>query len=141
MKKILFFPLVLIMSLILVACGKNSQGTYYPDSNEMKGNLEGKNYNVSVATMEQNDSTITVLTATKENEYIDFYWLDNDKEVDNIITSLKSKHNDYAKLVSMKNDDKFGNLVFCSTEKAMKDSGIVIAGDVKVNVDVKVNLN
>ncbi len=134
MKKMLFFSLVLIMSLILVACGKNSQVTYYPDSNEMKDNLESKNYNVSVYTMEQNDSTITVLTATKEDEYIDFYWFDNEKGIDNIITSLESKHNDYAKLVSMKNDNKFGNMVFCSTEKAMEDSGIVI-------VDVKVNLN
>ena len=140
MKKILVFSLVLIMGLILVACGESGQGTYFPDSSEVKSNLESKNYNVSVSAMEQNDSTITVLTATKENEYIDFYWLDNDKEVDNIITSLESKHNDYAKLVSMKNDDKFGNLVFCSTEKAMKDSGIVIAGNVKVNVNVDVKI-
>lgn len=125
MKKTLLFSLILIMSLLLVACGK-SQGTYYPDSNEMKGNLEIKNYTVNVETMERNDSRITVLTATKDDEYIDFYWFNNDKGVDDTIMRLESEHNDYAKLVSMKNDDKFGNLVFCSTEKAMEDSGIII---------------
>ena len=141
MKKTLLFSLVLIMCLMLAACGNNNQGTYYPDSNEMQSNLEGKNYTVCVSTMVQNDSTITVLTATKGNEFIDFYWFDNDKEVDDIATSLESKHDGYVKLVSIKNDDKFGNLIFCSTEKAMEDSGIVIAGDVKVNVDVKVNID
>ncbi len=130
-KRVLIISLLFI-SLILSACDKGGQGTYYPNSDEMKINLENKNYNVTVEVIEQNGSSITVLSATKDNEYIEFYWLEDDKCVDEIAAGLESKYDAYNSLVSMKNDNKFGNLVFCSTQKAKEDSGIVI---VEVKID------
>lgn len=134
MKKILVFSLLLAMVLILVACAGSSRGTYYPDSSEMKSNLENKNYTVSVEITEDSGSTVTVLKAVKDYEYIEFYWLSDDNDVDEIKARLKDKFNSYDRLVSLKNDDKFGNVVFCSTEKARDDAGIVI---INVKVDVK----
>ena len=133
MRKMIFFSLMIIMSMTLVSCGRENQGTYYPDSSEMKANLEEKSYSVEIETIEQNNSQFTALTATKKDEYIEFYWFDSDSEVDDVVSGLETKYNGYNKLVSMKNDSKFGNLAFCSTEKAMKDSGIVIV-EVKVKV-------
>lgn len=134
MKKILVFSLMLAMALILVACAGSSRGTYYPDSSEMKSNLENKNYTVSVEVTEDSGSMVTVLKAVKDYEYIEFYWLSDDNDVDEIKARLKDKFNSYDRLVSLKNDDKFGNVVFCSTEKARGDAGIVI---INVKVDVK----
>ena len=48
MKKLLIFLSLIIIGVFLVACSKNGQGTYYPNSDEMQYNLENKNYKVNV---------------------------------------------------------------------------------------------
>ena len=71
--------------------------------------------------------------AEKDGEYIEFYWLNSSEGVNSIEQELETKYTNYAKLVSMEDDSKFGSFVFCSSEKAMDDAGIEIV-DVKVNV-------
>ena len=133
MKKLLIFFSLIIIGVFLVACSKNGQGTYYPNSDEMQYNLENKNYKVNVQTIKQDEYSGTCLMAEKDGEYIEFYWLNSSEGVNSIEQELKTKYTNYAKLVSMEDDSKFGSFVFCSSEKAMDDSGIEIV-DVKVNV-------
>lgn len=133
MKKYLMLFIFCILFVTLVACSNSGQGTYYPDSSEMQKNLEDAGYQVSVTTKLDNGYTGTYLSAMKADDYIEFYWLDEADNVDDISEQLKSKHGDYDKLVSMEDDSKFGSLVFCGTASAVDASGIVIV-DVKVDV-------
>lgn len=133
MKKIVMLSFIFVIGIILVACGKERQATYYPDSNEMQNNLENKNYKVNVQSIQLDEYSGTYLMAEKDDEYIEFYWLNDSKGVNLIEQKLETKHTDYVKLVSMSDDSEFGSLVFCSTEKAMDDAGIEIV-DVKVDI-------
>ncbi|MBR1739077.1 MAG: hypothetical protein IJ737_02195 [Ruminococcus sp.] len=131
MKKAALIFLLIIASVILVCCGKKSSETYYPDSSEMKKNLESKGYNTDVTEEDRNGSSCTVLRAEKGSEYIVFYWFSDDSCVDEVIKELKAKYENSYRLISIKNDKKFGDLAFCSTKRAMEDSGIVLT-EVKV---------
>ena len=51
--------------------------------------------------------------------------------------NLKKKYVNYEKLVCIKNDEKFGTLVFCGSDSAVEASGI---RNVNVKVDTKVNV-
>ncbi|MDE7439266.1 MAG: hypothetical protein K2N23_01990, partial [Clostridia bacterium] len=77
MKKIfvsLFASILLVITLALCACGDDKSGTYYPTNEEMKTNLENGGYTVTVTT-DLGDKNGTHVSATKDNEYIEFYWL------------------------------------------------------------------
>lgn len=123
---------IMEMLLLLVGCGKNGGGTYYPDSKEMQNNLENKDYQVSVEEAKTDKYSATHLIATKDDEYIEFYWLNDGNGIDILTINLEEKYDNYNSLVSMQEDSEFGPFVFCSTEAAKNDAGIVIV-NVKVN--------
>lgn len=123
---------IVVMSILLVACGNNEGGTYYPDSKEMQNNLENKSYQVLVEEVKTDEYSGMHLIATKGDEYIEFYWLNDGNGIDILTSNLEEKYDNYNSLVSMQEDSKFGSFVFCSTETARDDAGIIIVS-VKVN--------
>ena len=133
MKKIVALSLLLSATILFSACSSKENGTYYPDSKEMQSNLEKENYQVQVQSIQTDEYTGTYLIAENNDDYIEFYWLEESKNLNSIETNLEEKYSDYEKMVCLENDSKFGSLVFCSTEKAMNDAGIEIV-DVKVKV-------
>ena len=133
MKKIVVLSLLIVTTMLFSACSSSKNGTYYPDSKEMQNNLEKENYQVQVQSVQTDEYSGTYLIAENNDDYIEFYWLDESKDLNSIETNLKEKYSNYAKFVCLENDSKFGALVFCSTEKAMNDAGIEIV-DVKVKI-------
>ncbi len=129
-KKIILLGLAMIMLFALTACD-NSGGTYYPNCSEMENNLKKAGYKVEVTTELDNNCAGTKLCGTKGDEYIVFYWLDNEEDVKYFSDKLEKEYPSYNKFVSMTDDEKFGSLVFRGTEKAVEKSGIKI---VKVKV-------
>ena len=128
MKKYAALFIISILCFALTACSlKDEGGTYYPSDSEMKTNLENAGYTVTV----EEKQAGTYLSAVKGDDYIEFYWLKQTEYVESIGYDLRGKHTDYDKLVSMKNDAKFGTLVFCGTSPAVDASGINIV-EVKV---------
>ena len=77
------------------------------------------------------DKNGTHLSALKNNEYIEFYWLDNAEDCEYFYNFLEENHANYNSLVQIENDEKFGNIVYCGTENAISISGIKV---VKVKV-------
>lgn len=133
MKKGVIILSVLAAGIMMTACG-SSDGTYYPGKREMLSNLEDKGYAVNMKTTQRNGYSGIYLEAEKGDEYIDFYWLDVGSNVVSLESDLKEKHTNYAKLVGLEDDSKYGSLAFCSSAKAMDDAGIEI-----VDVSVKVS--
>lgn len=135
MKRSILIILVFVISALLITgCSKDKEnGTYYPNASEMQENLEKSNYAVSVAYNSDDNYIGTHLYAEKDNEYIEFYWLNDSKFIDVISEELETKYSNYDKFVSIKDDSKFGTLIFCGTESAVKDAGIKIV-DVKVKI-------
>ncbi len=134
MRKSVFILLFGIVALVLTGCGNDEEnGTYYPSCSEMQTNLEKSDYDVSVENISEDNYAGTHLYATKNNEYIDFYWLDDSKMIDEISGELERKHTNYDKFVSINDDSECGTLVFCGTELAVEDAGVKIV-DVKVRV-------
>ena len=134
MKKIVTIVLSAILFVCLTACGEDGTGTVIPSSSEIQTNLENKGYSIET-TQKVDDLENTCLTAQKENEYLKVYWLKNADDCDYFYNKLAEEYTDYNTLVEFQNDEKFGNIVICGTESAVKDSGIEI---VNVNVNVKV---
>lgn len=125
--------LIAVLTMLLSACS-NKGGTVYPSAEEMKANLEGNGYTVNVTT-DLGDKEGTCLYATKGEEYIVFYWLENSKDCDYFYRKLKKDYPNYNAAAEIENDKTFGNLVYCGTVTAVKDAGIktlVIKSDVKV---------
>jgi hypothetical protein len=133
MKKKIIILLISVIGILLTACGGDGQDTYYPSCSQMQENLQNKYYQVNVQTIQNDLYSGTCLTAKKGDEYIEFYWLDSCNTITSIEQDLITKYPNYNKLISMENDSKFGTFIFCSSEKAMNDAGIVIV-DVKVKV-------
>jgi hypothetical protein len=133
MKKGAIILSVLAAVSMMTACG-SGEGTYYPGKREMLSNLEDKGYEVDMKTTQKNGYSGIYLEAEKGDEYIDFYWLDVGSNVVSLETDLKEKHTNYAKLVGVEDDSKYGSLVFCSSANAMDDAGIEM-----VDVSVKVS--
>lgn len=130
MKKKSFILNIVVICLLLASCGKGRQETYYPSSSEMQHNLQSKGYQVSI----QNEEGIgTHLIASKGDDFIEFYWLTAGEQIPSLEAELESKYPHSSKLVSMENDRKFGTFVFCSSEAAMEDAGILII-DVQVKI-------
>ena len=124
--------IMVILTLMLTACGDDKNGTHYPTNEEMKTNLENDGYTV-VVTNDLDGKNGTYLSAKKDNEYIDFYWLDNVEDCEYFYNLLEENHTNYNSLVKIENDDKFGNIVYCGTENAISASGIKVV-DIKVKV-------
>lgn len=124
--------LLFVITFALSACGDKPNGTYYPTFNEMKNNLENSGYIVNTLTDIDNDM-VTTLSAGKENNYIVFYWLKNASDCQRYYNNCQELHPDWEVLISIEDDEKFGNIVYCGTEQAIKDAGIIIV-DVKVKV-------
>lgn len=144
MKKVftsLLLGALFVLTFALSACGDKG-GTYYPSDSEMKTNLEKAGY---VVTLYQdltdnngNKHAGTHLFASKsrenENEeYLYFYRFDNASSCDYYYKAMEKDCENYNSLVKIENDEKFGNIVYCGTKKAIDDAGIKIV-DVKVKV-------
>lgn len=128
MKKLLATILVCILSVLtlsLMACNDEKGGTYYPKSDEMKTKLENGGYTVTVTT-DLGDKNGTHLSATKDNEYVYFYWLSNGEDCEYFYNLLEENYGDYNSLVKIENDEKFGNIVYCGTENAISVAGIKV---------------
>lgn len=140
MKKVfisLLASILLILSFALCACGDDNNGTYYPTLNEMKSNLDKNGYKIDFAVGERNSEgdgyVVDSLFATKGDNYIFFYWIEDAAHCNVYYDKLQELHPDCPNYVSIENDEKFGNIVYCGTEQAIKDAGIK-AVDVKVKV-------
>jgi len=132
-----------MLSLLLIACSSNSQGTYFPNSAEMKDNFEKAGYSVKVTENFHETYTGTYLCAEKGPDYIEFYWLNEVEAIDAITEELKLRRDNYNKLESRGNDANYGTHVFCGTNKAIDASGITIL-KIKVDeikVDIKVDVD
>lgn len=156
MKKVftgLFASLLIVLTFVLSACGNDKNGTYYPSDNEMKVNLEKMGYMVEIfddlRSSKIDDESFydnpkgTLLTASKSREidgtatieFIYFYRLEDAADCDYYYNAMEEYFEDYNSLVEIKNDEKFGNIVYCGTEDAVNAAGIK---EVKVDVKVKV---
>lgn len=136
MKKVstsLLLCLLFVLTFALSGCG-DEDGTYYPDYLEMKANLEKCDYTVEISGNEYEHCGYTYLYAyDQNNEYIKFYWFDGASAVQHFEEILENENSNYDKLVSIQNDEIYGNLAFCGTENAVNAAGIKIV-DVKVKV-------
>lgn len=135
MKKVftsLLLGLLVVLTFALSACSDDKGGTYYPTWEEMQTSLENGGYIVTV-TFDLEDKSEIHLSATKDNEYIEFYWLDDAADYNYFYSLLEVKYTDYNSLVKIENDEKFGNIVYCGTKNAVNSAGIkVVAVKVKV---------
>lgn len=85
------FVLFFVCALGLTACGQNGKGIYYPNSSEMQINLQSKNYEVNVLTIQNDDYSGTCLIGIKDDEYIEFYWLNEGDDMSSIEEQLAKK--------------------------------------------------
>lgn len=134
MKKFLsafILCILTIYTLSLTACGGDGNGTYYPDKSEMSYRLMTNGYKTYSTSILAGDGTGTFLSATKDGDYIKFYWLDRPDDCEYYYKLLEEDNPDCNVLVKIENDDKFGNLVYCGTENAIDAAGIKV---VKVKV-------
>lgn len=144
MKKVLKVFILCLTTLFLLAftaCGDDNGGTYYPNVNEMAANLEKNGYTTQFAVGERNSEgrgyIVDSLSATKGEDYIIFYWIEETSQCEIYYDKLMELHSDSPNFVLIENDEKFGNIVYCGTEDAVNAAGIKVV-DVKVNVNVKV---
>lgn len=133
MNKILII-LVCLMAILtsaLTACGNDKNGTYYPPNNEIETNLKNAGYTIYFTNTEMGWGGYAI--NDDESEYIYFC---RPKTEENCETYYKIYENNcinYDVIVKIVNDKKFGNIVYCGTENAVKASGIK-AVEVKVKV-------
>lgn len=127
--------ILLILPFVLSACSNDGNGTYYPDVKEMAANLNNSGYLTQFATGERNsegrDWVVDSLSATKGEDYIVFYRIEESAHCDIYCDKLRELHPDCPHYVTIENDEKFGNIVYCGTENAIKAAGIRV---VKVKV-------
>lgn len=128
MKKVLA-PIIAAVMLLMTACYNDGRGTYFPSWDEMEKNLDAKGYTVIV----EDKDVGKYLNGHKDDDYIEFYWLDNADDAKKLNEELSKEHTDFDELRSILNSDEHGNVLFCSKGSAMDDAGIQI-----VEVDVKV---
>lgn len=140
MKKTLITVLVCLMAILtitLTACGDDKNGTYYPTVNEMSANLKKNGYLTQFAVGERNSEgqgyVVDSLNATKGDDYIYFYWIEDATHCKVYYDKLKELHPDSPHFVLIENDEKFGNIVYCGTENAINAAGIKVV-EVKVKV-------
>lgn len=129
MKKIinglLLLGMIFAICTFLGACVDKDTGTVIPTSTDMRKNLELVGYTVELDDELENGYSGTHLTAKKENECIEVYWLDDFEACDyyyNLLGELYPSN----KLVEIIDDEKFGNIVYCGSESAINASRIKI---------------
>lgn len=133
MKKIVLLAVAAVMiCLVFAGCYMDGRGTYYPDIAEMKDALDDKGYTVTTDTIKMEDEEISVLKADKKDEFIVFYRFETDKYVGEYVDEMKKAHSSYDYLESVTNDEKHGNIAYCSTKKARDHAGIQVV-EVKNN--------
>lgn len=135
MKRILLLLTVFAL-LALTGCTRSDSGTYYPSFEEMVKNLNDKGYTVSTIVFDKDSDTPgKYLSAFKDDDFIDFYWLDRAEDVAACEASLRHRSTipPYDRLISVSGDAKHGNLTFCATNQAMQDAGIRL-DEAKVDV-------
>ena len=142
MKKVILSfvaSICLILTFALAACNQDNSGTYYPTVNEMAANLEKKGYRTQFAIGERNAEgcgyVVDSLDATKDDDYIYFYWIEDATYCNVYYDKLQELHPDCPNFALIENDDIFGNIVYCGTNNAVKAAGIKV---VKVDVNVKI---
>lgn len=113
-----------IVCLMFSGCSGNSVSVLCPDNETMRNRLEEQGYEVIVTEPVEEGTTGTYLSAIKGDDYIEFYWLEDADDVENISDELKARHNDYSELNSMEDEIGEDSYVFCSTSDAMKSAGI-----------------
>lgn len=130
MMKKLVVMIGCVLGLVMSGCSSDTVGTYYPDYpqcpdyNTMQQNLEEEGYEVIVTDQVEGDYTGTYLSAIKDDDYIEFYWLDDAEDVKEVSDALKTRHNGYGECDSTEEDSATGPYVFSSTPGAMKSAGI-----------------
>lgn len=126
MKKLIsvFSFCALAACLFLQAACGDKGGTYYPGSGEMKANLETNGYTVTITAPD--DKSGTHLSGVKDEEYIEFYWLDNVKDCEYFYRFPEENRSGCNSLVKLENDESFGNIVYCGTETAVNAAGIKV---------------
>ena len=107
------------------ACIDKDTATFIPTSTDMQKNLEEAGYTVVLTDELEGGYSGAHLKANKEDEYIEFYWLDDSEACDYFYNRLFKLYPINRRIVKMMNK-KFGNIVFCGTESAIKASGIEI---------------
>ena len=125
MKKTLISILVCLLAVLVItltACGDKDSEAYSNPEN-MKTNLERNGYTVSVST-DLGDKEGTHLSAKKDDEYIEIYWLENPVDGDYFYNKVKNDYPNYTALAEIVNDETYGTLVYCGTVAAVKDAGI-----------------
>ena len=142
MKKIVVSILVCIVAILtftLMACVDDKGDTYYPTVNEMAANLENNGYRTQFVIGERNSEgqgyVVDSLDATKGDDYIYFYWIEDVAYCKVYYNKLQELHPDCSNFVLIENDEKFGNIVYCGTSAAVEAAGIRV---VKVDVNVKI---
>ncbi len=115
--------LLAVLTMALVACGNNKSEGNFPNSNKMKKNLERNGYTVSVTT-DLRDKVGIHLSAKKDDEYIEVYWLENLADADYFYEKVKNDSPDYTAAAELVNVETFGNVVYCGTVSAVEDAGI-----------------
>ena len=115
--------LLAVLTIALSACGDNQSGENFPNSNDMKTNLEQQGYTVLVTT-DLGDKAGTHLSAKKDEEFIEFYWLENLADADYFYDKVKIDFPDYTAAAEIVDDKNHKNLVYCGTVTAVEDAGI-----------------
>lgn len=123
--------LMAILALTLTACGDDKNGTYFPPNNEIETNLENAGYATCFAEVEIGWGGYAI--NDDESEYIYIYRLKTEEACEQYYKICEANCVNYDVIVKIVNDKKFGNIVYCGTEQAIKDAGIKIV-DVKVKV-------
>ncbi|WP_157047643.1 hypothetical protein [Cellulosilyticum ruminicola] len=93
-----------IVCLMFSGCSGNSVSVLCPDNETMRNRLEEQGYEVIVTEPVEEGTTGTYLSAIKGDDYIEFYWLEDADDVENISDELKARHNDYSELNSMEDE-------------------------------------
>ena len=140
MKKVLaslVASILLIFVFVISACEDDKNGTYYPTLEEMRINLENNGFLTNIAVGERNSEgsgyVVDSVSASKGEDYIIFYWIENSAHCEVYYNKLIELHPDCSNFVLIVNDEKFGNIVYSGTANAISAAGIKV-----VNIDVKV---
>ena len=131
MKKYIVLFIVCMLCFSLTACGNSESEGYFPDAEEMQSNLETAGYDVTIS----QNSDYKHLSASKNYQYIEFYWVgkfslwqnpwaDENLVIFDIWDELENEHNNYDIFYTLENSIRYGNIVVCGTKSAVSAAGI-----------------
>ena len=131
MKKYIVLFIVCVLFFSLTACGNSESEGYFPEAEEMQSNLENAGYDVTIAY----NSDYKHLSASKDYQYIEFYWVgkfslwqnpwaDENMVIFDIWDELENEYNNCDIFYTLENSIKYGNIVVCGTNSAVSAAGI-----------------